>query len=108
MSPGGKTIRSWQPLKVIAFLHAYRNCGCLIVGPKAGDPFLEDTRAAMIRHNVSHETFGVDTAKKLYPGLSYPSNYEFLLDKSGGLLMADKMLSAFQVKKLGKCSQRPS
>ena len=61
----------------------------------------------MIRHNVSHETFGVDTAKKIYPGLSYPSNYEFLLDKSGGLLMADKMLSAFQVKNLGNAHREP-
>ena len=69
----------------------------MIVGPKGKDPFLEDTRAALLRHNVSHETFSVKTAKKIYPGLSYPSNYEFLLDKSGGLLMADKMLQAFQV-----------
>ena len=75
----------------------FRNCGCMIVGPKGKDPFLEDTRAALLRHNVSHETFGVGMAKRIYPGLSYPSNYEFLLDKSGGLLMADKMLQAFQV-----------
>ena len=70
----------------------------MIIGPKGKDPFLIDTKAAMVRHNVPHETFGVDTAKTIYPGLSYPSNYEFLLDKSGGLLMADKMLKAFQVK----------
>lgn len=74
----------------------FKNCGCLIIGPKGKNPFLIDTKAALVRHNVSHETFGVETAKKIYPGLSYPSNYEFLLDKSGGLLMADKMLKAFQ------------
>lgn len=73
----------------------FKNCGCLIIGPK-GESFLEANRSAMVRHQVSHETFGVDTVNKLYPGLSYPSNYEFVLDKSGGMLMADKMLKAFQ------------
>lgn len=73
----------------------FKNCGCLIIGPK-GESFLEGTRSALARHQVAHETFGVETINKIYPGLSYPSNHEFVLDKSGGMLMADKMLNAFQ------------
>lgn len=73
----------------------FKNCGCLILGPK-GETFLEEIRAAMLRQSVPHEIFGVEKAKKIYPGLSYPSDYEFILDKSGGLLRAEKMLKAFQ------------
>lgn len=75
----------------------FRNCGCLVLGPK-GETFLEEIRDAVLRQSVPHETFGVEKAKKIYPGLSYPSDYEFVLDKSGGLLRAEKMLKAFQVR----------
>ena len=74
----------------------FRNCGALIIGPQ-GQPFLEETKAALARHDVSHETFGAGAMMSKYPGLSYPSHYQGVLDKSGGLLMADKMLQAYQV-----------
>lgn len=73
----------------------FKNCGCLIIGPR-GNPCLEGSKSALVRHDVEHETFGVSEMKKRYPGLGFPSDYEFILDKSGGILMADKMLKAFQ------------
>ena len=68
----------------------------LLIGPK-GESFLEVTKSSLARHNVPYETFGPEELKTKYPGLAYPSDYEYVLDKSGGILMADKMLSAFQV-----------
>ncbi|XP_045172075.2 peroxisomal sarcosine oxidase-like [Mercenaria mercenaria] len=71
------------------------NCGCLIFGPK-GHPFVADTEKCLKRHGAPHEKFGVDEQRKRYPKLSLPSDYELVLDKTGGMLRADKMLQALQ------------
>ena len=72
-----------------------RMWGCLVIGPRG--KALENSKSALIRHGVQHEVFGVEEMRKRYPGLEFPFNYEFVLDKSGGILMADKVLNAFQV-----------
>ena len=89
----GKSTR----MKRINSLIFYRNCGCAMIGPR-GNHCVEGSRSALVRHNVPHEVFGAEEMKRRYPGVSYPSNYECVLDKTGGMLMADKMLKAFQVR----------
>lgn len=51
----------------------------------------------MRRHNVDFEKFDVTGQLKKFPNLSFPADFEFVLDKSGGVLRADKVLKAFQV-----------
>ena len=67
-------------------------------GPE-GDPFVSGAEECLARHNAPHDKFGVDEQLRRYPKLSLPSNYRLVLDKTGGVLRADKMLQAFQVKK---------
>lgn len=71
------------------------NCGCMVFGPK-GHPFVSGTEECLKRHGVPHDKFGVEEQRRRYPKLWLPSNYEVVLDKSGGMLRADKMLQAFQ------------
>ena len=82
-------------MALVTCLVTSRKCGCLVIGPR--DKALENSKSALIRHGVQHEVFGIEEMRKRYPGLEFPSNYEFVLDKSGGILMADKVLNAFQV-----------
>lgn len=68
----------------------------MVFGPK-GDPFVSGAEECLSRHGVAHDKFGVDEQRRRYPKFWLPSNYEVVLDKSGGILRADKMLKAFQV-----------
>ena len=73
-----------------------RNCGCLVFGDK-DDEFVKETESALIRHNVPHDTFMASEQRRRYPNMRTPDNFGFVLDKSGGVLKADKILQAYQV-----------
>ena len=66
-----------------------------MIGPRG--KAVENSKSALIRHGVQHEVFGAEEMRRMHPGVEYPSDYEFVLDKTGGILMADKVLKAFQV-----------
>ena len=76
----------------------FRKCGCLVIGPRG--KAVENSKSALIRHGVQHEVFGTAEMRRRHPGVNFPSDYEFVLDKTGGILMADKVLKAFQVDNL--------
>jgi len=81
-------------LGVISF--DYRNCGCLVFGTRDHN-FVTGSESSLRRHNVEFDKFGVDEQRRRYPRMSCPEDFAFVLDKSGGVLRADKMLQAFQV-----------
>ena len=66
-----------------------------MIGPRGKT--VENSKSALIRYGVRHEAFGAEEMRRRHPGVKYPSDYEFVLDKTGGILMADKVLKAFQV-----------
>lgn len=61
--------------------------------------FVNSTIASMKKHNMPMEILNSEQAKVKYPMISYPDEYSFVLDHSGGILRADKCLKAFQVKR---------
>lgn len=71
------------------------NCGCLVIGPK-DDHFLSETKNCMKRYGIQHDQLSIDEQRKRYPMMTFPDNYEFVLDKSGGFLKSDKILQGFQ------------
>lgn len=62
-----------------------------------GNDFIDGTIKAMRKHNIPMDVFGSDEAKMKYPMISYPTDFTYVLDHSGGILRADKALKAFQV-----------
>ncbi|KAL4223769.1 hypothetical protein ACF0H5_017235 [Mactra antiquata] len=73
----------------------FANCGVLSVSGK-GRNFVKETIRCLERFNVPHEKFNVARQRVMYPQLSFEDEHEFVLDHSGGVLRADKMLGAFQ------------
>ncbi|XP_060597744.1 peroxisomal sarcosine oxidase-like [Ruditapes philippinarum] len=71
------------------------NCGCLAFGPK-DHPFVSGAVEALSRHGAPHDVFNVEEQRRRYPYLALPSDFKVVLDKTGGLLRADKILQAFQ------------
>jgi hypothetical protein len=70
-----------------------------VFGPQ-GDPYVTATEQSLARHGVSYEKFDVKEQRRRYPMMSLPDNYELVLDKSGGMLRADKMLRAYHVSQI--------
>ncbi|WAR04003.1 SOX-like protein [Mya arenaria] len=71
-------------------------CGTLVFG-RYDDPFTVGTEDCLRRFNVPFEKFGSAEQRRRYPGMEFPKDFTFVLDKTGGVLRADKMLQAFQV-----------
>lgn len=46
---------------------------------------------------VPHEVFTGEEANRRYPQLKIPADYRCVFEKDGGILLADKALTAFQV-----------
>lgn len=67
-----------------------------MIAPKS-DNHVTETTKCLERFGIPHDYFDVKEQRKRYPNLSFSNDFEFVLDKSGGLLRADKMLRAFQV-----------
>lgn len=61
-----------------------------------GDDGVVGSEDCLKRHKMKYDKMNDKEAKKRYPMLSYPENYIFLLDYSGGILRSDKALKAFQ------------
>lgn len=68
----------------------------MVFGPR-GHEFVTGSEECLRRHKVDFEKFDVAEQRKRYPKLACPQDFEFVLDKSGGVLRADKVLRAFQV-----------
>ncbi|XP_045171940.2 peroxisomal sarcosine oxidase-like [Mercenaria mercenaria] len=71
------------------------NCGWLTFGEK-GDALVSQTEQSLKRYKFPYNKFDAEEQRKMYPNLSLPNNFECLLDRSGGVLKADKMLKVYQ------------
>jgi len=77
-------------------LTSYRNCGTLVFG-RPDDPFTCETEKCLRRFHVPFEKLDSGEQRRRYPGMQFPDDFVYILDKTGGVLRADKMLQAFQV-----------
>ena len=73
-----------------------RETGMLTMG--SSDKFTMGTIRCLQRHGIAHEVFDYRGIKQAYPMIEYPKDYTFVVDKSGGILRADKALLAYHVR----------
>ncbi|KAJ8305957.1 hypothetical protein KUTeg_016502, partial [Tegillarca granosa] len=85
----------WEQLERESNTKLFRQTGMLTFGAD-GDDGVVGSEDCLKRHKMKYDKMNDKEAKKRYPMLSYPENYIFLLDYSGGILRSDKALKAFQ------------
>lgn len=76
---------------------AFRETGMLTMGAP-GDTFTKGTIRCLQRHGIPHQVMDYQGVKQAYPMIEFPRNYTFVVDKSGGILRADKALISYQVR----------
>lgn len=65
-------------------------------GPR-GSSYLTDFESCLRRNNLDFEKIDVTGQLKRFPKLSFPADFEFIIEKCGGILWANKVLKALQV-----------
>ncbi|KAH3693177.1 hypothetical protein DPMN_192579 [Dreissena polymorpha] len=71
------------------------NCGTLVFG-RPDNAYTLSTEKSLRRFRVSFEKLDSAEQRRRYPGMAFPDDFNYILDKTGGVLRADKMLQAFQ------------
>ncbi|KAK3084136.1 hypothetical protein FSP39_008785, partial [Pinctada imbricata] len=85
----------WETLEHEAEQTIFKQCGCLVVGPQ-GNNFMTETTKCLERYGIPHTNMSGEDLRLKYPMLTYPADYEAVLDHSGGVLRSDIALTAFQ------------
>ena len=68
-----------------------------MVGP-VGNKFMTDTQTSLARNKIPHTNLTGEELRVRFPMLTYPADYQAVLDHSGGVLRSDLALTAFQVR----------
>lgn len=83
----------WETLERESGTKIFRETGMLTMG--SSDKFTMGTIRCLQRHGIAHEVFDYRGIKQAYPMIEYPKDYTFVVDKTGGILRADKALLAY-------------
>lgn len=78
------------------FFFLNRQTGLLLLGMKE-NPELKTIQATLSRHGVEHQYLPFEELKQRFPNIQLARGEVGLLDKSGGVLYADKALRVLQV-----------
>ncbi|XP_003417053.1 peroxisomal sarcosine oxidase [Loxodonta africana] len=94
--------RIWARLEHEAGTQLHRQTGLLLLGRKE-DPEFQTIQTTLSRQAVEHQRLPSEEVKQRFPNIRLTRGEEGLLDKSGGVLYADKALKALQdaVRQLG-------
>ncbi|XP_074176059.1 peroxisomal sarcosine oxidase isoform X3 [Rhinolophus sinicus] len=92
----------WAQLEQEAGTQLHRQTGLLLLGRKE-NPELKTIQATMSRQGVEHQCLSSEELKQRFPNIRLARGEVGLLDKSGGVLYADKALRALQdaIRQLG-------
>nr|KAG5703247.1 hypothetical protein BaRGS_034158 [Batillaria attramentaria] len=85
----------WSCLEKEAGVQIFKECGVLNLGNLDGD-YMSSLLASIKRHNVDHTVLQPADVRRDYPMFTYPDNYGGVMDKNGGILLADRAVAAFQ------------
>lgn len=85
----------WETLERESGRKIFRETGMLTMGAP-GDTFTMGTIRCLQRHGIPHQVMDYQGVKQAYPMIEFPRNYTFVVDKSGGILRADKALISYQ------------
>ncbi|XP_039109482.1 peroxisomal sarcosine oxidase [Hyaena hyaena] len=92
----------WAQLEHEAGTQLHRQTGLLLLGMKE-NPELKTIQATLSRQGVEHQCLSAEELKHRFPNVRLARGEVGVLDKSGGVLYADKALRALQdaVRRLG-------
>ncbi|XP_003469757.1 peroxisomal sarcosine oxidase [Cavia porcellus] len=90
-----ESYRLWAQLEREAGTSLHRKTELLVLGME-GNPELETMQATMSRHGIEHQRLSSEELKQCFPNLRLTRGEVGLLDKTGGVLYADKALRALQ------------
>lgn len=86
---------SWNLLEKETNTTLYYETGMLCAG-KRDNTFINGTIEFSKTNGIPVEVTDEKDVGKIYPKMTFPKNYVFVLDKCAGILLADKGLRAFQ------------
>lgn len=94
--------QTWAQLEREAGTQLHRQTELLLLGMKE-NPGLKTTQATLSRQGIEHEYLSSADLKQRFPNIRYTGGEVGLLDKTGGVLYADKALRALQqvIRQLG-------
>lgn len=87
--------QTWTQLEHEAGTSLHRQTELLLLGMKE-DPGLKTIQATLSRHGINHECLSSVDLKQRFPNIQLTRGEVGLLDKTGGVLYADKALRALQ------------
>ncbi|XP_007520515.1 peroxisomal sarcosine oxidase isoform X1 [Erinaceus europaeus] len=92
----------WAQLEQESETQLQRQTGLLILGKKE-DPELKTIQVTLSRHGVDHQCLASEELKQRFPNIRLTRGEVGLLDKTGGVLYADKALRVLQeaIRRLG-------
>ncbi|XP_034758722.2 peroxisomal sarcosine oxidase-like isoform X1 [Acipenser ruthenus] len=85
----------WAQLEKEANVQIYRNTGMLIVGKEDCSAF-RSLRGTLLRNNVPMEVLSPDQFASRFPSVRLPPGESAVIDKTAGVLHADRALKAVQ------------
>lgn len=94
--------QTWAQLEREAGTQLHRQTELLLLGMKE-NPELKRTQATLSRQGIEHECLSSADLKQRFPNIRFTGGEVGLLDKTGGVLYADKALRALQhvIRQLG-------
>lgn len=94
--------QTWAQLEREAGTQLHRQTELLLLGMKE-NPELKTTQATLSRQGIEHECLSSEDLKQRFPNIRFTGREVGLLDKTGGVLYADKALRALQhvIRQLG-------
>lgn len=90
-----ESYRIWAQLEREAGTQLYRQTELLLLGMKE-NPELKTIQASLSRNRIDHECLSSADSKQRFPNVKFTEGEVGLLDKTGGVLYADKALRALQ------------
>jgi len=87
--------KEWQVLEKASGQSIYVKTGCIQV-IKEQLQYHEMSLKYLQKYNAPYELLDPQTLKKQYPLLKFSDEYKVILDKDGGVILADKGLAALQ------------
>ncbi|KAM5274283.1 peroxisomal sarcosine oxidase [Ctenodactylus gundi] len=85
----------WAQLEQEAGIQLHRQTELLLLGMKE-NPGLKTIQAVLSRHGIEHQHLSSEELKQRFPNICFTRGEVGLLDKTGGVLYADKALRALQ------------
>ncbi|XP_048738574.2 peroxisomal sarcosine oxidase-like [Ostrea edulis] len=84
----------WETLEQESGRKIFQETGMLTMG-SADDKFTMGTIRCLQCHGIPHQTMDYNQMKRAYPMIEFPRDFTFVIDKSGGILRADKALMSY-------------